>query len=709
MIYVIVDIETYYDSKGYTLKKLSIPEYVHHPDFRVHCLGAELNGETKILWGEDSIRQWLKGWEAFDKPYCFVMHNAYFDAAVMAWKYGFSPRHMLCTRLMANHVLGPARGNQSNSLASLAERFCLDAKDRLDFMDGVQHPGEEHRKTLEMYLRKDLYITREVFNRLLPRITNADTELWLIDHTLRLFTERLIPLDTVHALPRAERLIEERRDSAIRKLAQHPRFAGMSHQEIRKRLTSNRLFEQDLADAMKAYGLKLPRKPRPITHTERQTFEALLKKAREDPVHWPKFQAYMDRLKAEGAEIKGSGHDWVLGAVKHVPALSKRDEDFIALIDRPYEGVADLVNARLMERSATSAAARLERMKKISCGTGKLPVYLVYYGAHTGRWAGSGGFNWLNLTNPDRERDAGAREVAEAIRSAIVAPEGHCFVAADCSQIEARVSACLARDWKLLSAFKHGKDVYSQFISEVLGEEIRKPAENDSPERAAYLKLMRCAGKEAVLGLSYSMGPTRFGSRLRSNPELSRMFRDGKLDAAFCQKVVDKYREVHRPIVRYWKELMSAFEAAARGNEGQAGRIRFEPEDPIRGRHPDVRAILPSGRALHYRGVRREWNGRDGYDFYYAQDQRVYGGMLLENVTQAVSRDILVETIIRAEVDAGYAVVLHVYDSVVLLVKEEQGEQARDWLISSLKTPPDWISDSLPLAAEGKVGRTLVT
>ncbi len=722
MEYIVIDFETYYDSKTFTLRKMSTPEYIGHENFKVHCLGVEYKGVKKILWGDAAIHQWLNGFEQYPGDYCFVMHNAYFDAAILKWHFNFSPKWMVCTMLLANHVLGSAKdGGSDNSLAGLATLLGVQAKGRLDFMDGVRDCDEQQRQLLEVYLNGDLDITRKVLNTLLPHVTNQDSELWLLDHTLKLYTERPMILN-FETVDRAERLVQARRDAAIERLqkweATNPSGQMLpTKEQIQSDLSSNPKFERKLMELLRTYNVPIPRKVRPVNKNEVKKFNklrnALLVPGLDPGVRQAALNAFTDFLTSmqrQGVEItqnSDSPTDIVIGETKLVPALAKKDEDFIRLSFSPYEGISALVNARLIERSAITSAARLAKMRRVASGLKVMPVHLVYGGAHTLRWSGGGGFNFLNLTSPDKVKDPGAKAIAAAIREAFEAPPGMVFVSADASQIEARVSAWIAGQWDTLDLFRQKRDVYSVFISDVLGEDIHKPKGDEPADVQSHLKLMRTIGKEAVLGLGYSMGWRKFVARLREDADVARMFEAGKLTEEFCQDVVKKYREKNSDITACWRDLNAAFIHAKNGGVREVGPIKFRKGQSIGSKLPTVNALLPSGRVMYYRNIRQE--EKDGeMQWKHGNGQKIYGGLLLENMTQTISRDILVDSIIRCELDKQLPVALHIYDSLTVLCPENKADDVKVQLIQSLRTIPEWADDRLVLDAEAKVGKTLV-
>ena len=163
---------------------------------------------------------------------------------------------------------------------------------------------------------------------------------------------------------------------------------------------------------------------------------------------------------------------------KETYAFSKTDEEFKALLEHEKETVQALVAARLGVKS-TIEETRTEAFIGIA-GRGPLPIMLNYYGAHTGRFSGGDKMNLQNL--PARGNNS--------IRRALRAPKGQVLVACDSSQIEARMVAWLAEQHDLVGAFAKGRDVYSEFASEVYGRTITKAD-----------KIERFVGKTCILRL----------------------------------------------------------------------------------------------------------------------------------------------------------------------------------------------------------------
>ena len=300
---------------------------------------------------------------------------------------------------------------------------------------------------------------------------------------------------------------------------------------------------------------------------------------------------------------------------------------------------------------------------------GRLRGGFRFFGAHTGRWAGRG-LQFQNMPragfSSEAEQDAalldlrlglGAdpRTLKALVRPMLVGP----FTVCDYSAIEARVVAWLAGEEWALEAFANGRDIYVETANRMGGGMGRKE------------------GKVAVLALGYNGG---VGS-------LQAMGGAALGDETVLQRIVDQWRAANRNIVRLWGRVERAFYYG-----GQAGEhIRVEASGS------DRLVRLPSGRAVVYHQVRASRDGRLSF-----QDPRqrwrtdTYGGRLVENITQAVARDVLGAALVRLD-EEGHQVVGHVHDEVIVEAAPGSTVQA---VHDVMVRPLDW-SAGLPLEAAG--------
>ena len=143
-------------------------------------------------------------------------------------------------------------------------------------------------------------------------------------------------------------------------------------------------------------------------------------------------------------------------------AFAKTDKGMTDLLEHPDDRVQGVVTARLGVKSTIEETRTMSLIGVAQ--RGRLPIMLNYYGAHTGRYSGGDKMNLQNL--PARGNNT--------IRRALKAPDGYTLISSDSSQIEARMVAWVAGQTDLLDAFAEGRDVYSEFASEVYGRTITK-------------------------------------------------------------------------------------------------------------------------------------------------------------------------------------------------------------------------------------------
>jgi len=114
---------------------------------------------------------------------------------------------------------------------------------------------------------------------------------------------------------------------------------------------------------------------------------------------------------------------------------------------------------------------------------------------------------------------------------------------------------------------------------------------------------------------------------------------------------------------------------------------------------------LPSGNQLLYHDARIVGDEILLPNAMLHTTTRAWGGSLVENIIQSISRDILGEAILLTEdrgQDIGLSVVLHCHDETVGVAPIQHGQQALDISIAALKTVPTW-AEGLPLNAEGSL------
>jgi DNA polymerase len=281
---------------------------------------------------------------------------------------------------------------------------------------------------------------------------------------------------------------------------------------------------------------------------------------------------------------------------------------------------------------------------------------------------------------------------AFAVRGALVAEPGNKLVIADLSNIEGRVLAWLADErWKI-EAFKlydrgEGPDLYKVTAGVILGKD---PQEVTKAERQTQGKVPELAGGYGGgLGAYRKMGGDVFNA----------------MDDDEIMTIVRGWRKAHPATKKLWYDVEGAVRSAVL-TPGDSFDVRgLLRVDTASG--PDtvgyVRIRLPSGRYLCYRNLHKDDAGKllyEGVDQYTRQWKllETYYGKLVENVVQAIARDVFMTGLRKAE-EAGYPVVLRVHDELVCEVPDDPS--FTDAALSAMmSTNPSW-AIGLPLAAAG--------
>jgi hypothetical protein len=356
---------------------------------------------------------------------------------------------------------------------------------------------------------------------------------------------------------------------------------------------------------------------------------------------------------------------------KETWAFAKSDEEFKALLEHPDERVQAVVAARLGNKS-TLEESRTERFIGIA-KRGRMPVPLKYYGAHTGRWAGSDKVNFQNLPSRDTHE--------KTLKNAVVAPEGHVIINCDSSQIEARMLAWLAGQEDVVEAFARREDVYKKMASVIYGK-----AEGDVTKEERFI------GKTTILGAGYGMGAPKFQVALKN------VGVDASLDE--CRRIIFTYREANGAIVALWRQAQTALTAMLQGASTQLGR------EGVLELVPSEYAIkLPNGLLMRYEDLTAE-TGEKGLQYSYKSRRgrvNLYGGKVVENAVQALARIIVGDQMLR--IAKKYRPVLTVHDAVVCVVPDTEAFTAQAYIEECMRWVPPW-AVGLPVNCESGVGKS---
>ncbi len=428
----------------------------------------------------------------------------------------------------------------------------------------------------------------------------------------------------------------------------------------------------------------------------------------------------------EGAVQKATQRDKMLAwfrvnGLPHMPDLKKETiEEFTTMVQKFPDTLPRATARALVIRSqlAKASTRKLEKMLDTVSRDGRVRGLLQYHGASTGRWAG-------RLVQPqnfpralfkedmdrlvanikkqdpallDKLYTSAMDAIATCLRGMFIAAPGKVFHICDFSAVEARVTFWVANCAAGLEVFAtsdrgESEDIYCVTASDLVGFEVKKKEHNHE----------RQLGKITVLGCGYQMGWEKL--QYQAEKDYNVILEDHE-----AQGMVNLYRDKYQEVKWLWYGLNDAAIATVKtGNPHSYNNIVYDLVKDAAGLW--LTCILPNGRRLWYyepiiEKVSVPWGGMKDSLTYMGRDNkrggawdrvRTYGGMLTENVVQAIARDLMAEAMIRVE-RSGYRIVLTVHDEIISEDEEDFGSQEEfDHIMA--ETPP-W-AIGCPIAVEG--------
>jgi DNA polymerase len=390
--------------------------------------------------------------------------------------------------------------------------------------------------------------------------------------------------------------------------------------------------------------------------------------------------------------------DWLAGRGVEVESLSKKNVQ--ELVGETKGEVKEALKLRLL--MAKTSVRKYEALERAVCSDGRVHGLLQFYGANrTGRWAGRL-VQVQNLPQNHLEDLTLARDLvkegrfediellfgnipgvlSELIRTAFVPKEGHRFIVADFSAIEARVISWLAGEkWRLEVFASHGK-IYEAAASMMFHVPIEEVTKGSPLRQKGKISELAC-GYGGGVGALKAMGALEMG-----------------VEEDELQGLIDNWRTANPRIVNFWWEVdKAAITAVKERTKTRTHGIIFTYQSGM------LFVTLPSGRDLVYVKPKLMLNkfGREGltYEGIGATKKweriETYGPKIVENIVQATSRDLLADAMLRLD-RAGFAIVAHVHDEVICEVPE--GKSSVEDICSLMSKGPKW-AQGLPLTADG--------
>jgi len=621
-----VDLETFW-STTHSLTKMSPIEYCMHPDTDIiSCAFKFDDGPTEVIFGEKEVIEYAKSidWSR----YWVVGHNlSGFDAMILSWRMGMKPKLWGCTLAMSRPIHAKDAGG---SLKALVAHYGLGEKDQSALIatkgKRLKDFTPEEIADMRRYNAADVDQCYQLLRRLIPQ-TRRD-EVKLIDMTIRMLVEPQFDAD-IDLLANTYTEETERKEQVLRELG--------------------RILAEDIPTRA-ALRIQGDFDPDDIEQVKKTLMSAA------------KFKLLLENLGVD-VPMKVSATTG-----KEIPALSKTDEEFLAMQEHENPLVAAAASARLDAKS-TLLQTRINSFidAAVAHPQRKVPIPLKYYGADTtGRWSGWG-YNPQNLPriNPY------APKPSDALRKSLRAPEGHKVVVADLSGIELRVNHFL---WKVPSSMAmyradpENADLYKDFASKLYDVRFDEVS-----------KEQRQVGKVAHLGLGFGAGHVTFQkvAKLMGGVDIT-------LDEA--KDVVDKWRDEYPEIARGWRTCHAALTPIMYGATSSAvdpwGMVTSCPEG----------LKTPKG-MIRYPDLRTERNDDGKVEFVYGHGRnkaRIYAGKIDENIVQHLARCVIADNAIQIQQLTGYNPALTVHDELVYVAPEEEAVQLLDTVQQVMRTPPHW-------------------
>ena len=640
---VTVDFETYWDSKSFTLSKMTTEEYIRDEKFTDF-------GACFHVYGSDGPIEWVRG---CDIPRyvsgvdwgrtALLAHNAQFDVSILSWKYKVRPAFILDTLSMARALRGVEVGN---SLARLASAFGLPGKGQaLHSTNGLRELDAQVEEELAEYCKHDVFLCERIFSAL--RVGYPTSELRLIDMTLRMYTEPTLLLDGEML---AQALVDEKekREGLLKRL-------GVEE----KTLASNPMFAKILTDM----GVVPPKKKSKTTGKETLAlakndalFQALLNGTNEDvsaicearlsvksTTERTRAQRFLDisyrgplpvPLSYYGA---GTGR-WTASKGSAINMQNLKRGSFLRKAIMAPEGhqlvVGDLSQ---IEPRVLAYLADYEDM-----------LLIFQQGGDPYAAFGAQMFNTPGMTKESHP------DLRQSAKSALLG----CGYGLGWASFSAQ----------LLTGFLGAPPVmYDKTFAKKLGVDSK------------YVERFM-AWDDNLL-------------KLEEIPHTCSL--DNLLTHAVASKrIIDIYRATAWPVVAFWNMCGNLLEKSLAGGEEFVYKgIKFRKEE----------IVLPNGMSLLYPNLRQIKDDDGRSQWVYGPDAtKLYPGKITNNIVQGTARIVMTDGMLR--VSKRYPIKGTVHDELIAVVPDAEVADAKTWVLAQMTVEPKYMP-GIPLDADGGAHR----
>ncbi len=649
---VTIDFETRWDSKEYTLSKMTTEEYVRDPRFK--AFGACLH-----VYGSDGIVQWYGDNElprvlsTFDWGRTAILaHNAQFDVSILEWRYGVHPCFIFDTLSMGRALRGVEVGN---SLAKLALDFGLRPKGTAVYSsEGLTSISPEIERELADYCAHDVYLCEEIFTRFIDGYPKS--ELRLIDMTLKMYTRPVLELDGPML---EEALYDERtkREALLEKLgveeaalASNAQFAKVLESlgvpaPYKKSKTTGKpalalakndaLFQQLLNGSNEDVSLLCEARLKVKSTTERTRAQRFLDISRRGALPVP--LSYYGALSGRWTASKGSA----------INMQNLKRGSFLRKAIMAPEGY-ELVVGDLSQIEPRVLAWLSDYADMLDIFRAGGDPYAAF------------GAQMFNIPGLTKESHPDLRQSAK--------------------------SALLGCGYGL---------GWASFAAQLLVGFLGAP-----PQR--YNKAF---AKQLGVNATYVQAFLDYKDNVEKMLEIPHTCTEEELltHCVAAKKIIDIYRSTAYPVVGFWEMCSSLMVSALHdGHEHTYKCITFRKEE----------IVLPNGMSLRYpnlRQVNKTEKLADGTirtlkekEWVYGEEgvtpTKLYAGKITNNIVQGVARIVMTDGMLR--VDKRYPVKGTVHDELIAVAPAEEAAAAKTWVLAQMTMEPKYMP-GIPLDADG--------
>jgi len=638
-----IDFETRWDSKGYTLSKMTTEEYIRDKSFKAF-------GACVHRYGSDDPIEWVRGadlrefFSGIDWGRTAVLaHNAQFDISILEWNYKCHPCFIFDTLSMARALRGVEVGN---SLAKLANDFSLPEKGQaVHSTDGLVELSEDIERALAAYCSHDVFLCEAIFARLIKDYPSK--ELRLIDMTLKMYTRACLELDS-GMLIKALTEEGEKREGLLQRL-------GVEEAELASNPKFAALLESLGVDAPTKVSKTTGKKTLALAKND-ALFQALLNGEREDvtllcearlrvksTTERTRAQRFLDISNRGALPVPLSYYGaksgrWTAAKGSAINMQNLKRGSFLRKAIMAPEGYQLVVgDLSQIEPRVLAWLSDYQEMLDIFKAGGD--PYAAF------------GAQMFNIPGLSKESHPDLRQSAKS----------------------ALLGCGYGLGWASFA---------SQLLTGFLGA---PPVRYDK----AFAKKLGVDSEYAERFLDWDDNLVRLEAIPHTCTEKELL-----THCLAAKKIIDIYRSTAHPVVTFWDMLGSLIETSlAGGKEFVYKCITFKKGE----------IVLPNGMSLLYPDLRKQKDSNGRSQWVYGPDAtKLYAGKITNNVVQGTARIVMTDGMLRTA--KKYFVAGTVHDEQIVVVPDSEVDDAKTWVLAQMTMEPKYMP-GIPLAADGGAHR----